>query len=107
MKPPPPMLPARGKVTASAKPTATAASTALPPCFKISTPARVANVSWLDTMPCLAQTGCAVAMWLYIEDSAACTGATLNAEVKPSKGTATDMATNNRVSERIEIPFLH
>ena len=31
MKPPPPMLPALGKVTASAKPTATAASTALPP----------------------------------------------------------------------------
>ena len=31
MKPPPPILPARGSVTASAKPTATAASTALPP----------------------------------------------------------------------------
>ena len=32
MKPPPPMLPASGWTTASANPTATAASTALPPC---------------------------------------------------------------------------
>ena len=38
MKPPPPRLPARGSVTASANPTATAASTALPPRFKMSTP---------------------------------------------------------------------
>ena len=34
MKPPPPMLPAQGCVTASASPTATAASMALPPFFE-------------------------------------------------------------------------
>ena len=34
MKPPPPILPARGYVTAIAKPVATAASTALPPCLQ-------------------------------------------------------------------------
>ena len=39
MKPPPPMLPACGCTTASANPVATAASTALPPCFMMSTPA--------------------------------------------------------------------
>ena len=36
MNPPPPMLPATGKVTASAKAVATAASTALPPSFSTS-----------------------------------------------------------------------
>ncbi len=40
MKPPPPILPARGRVTASAKPTATAASTALPPSRSTSSPTR-------------------------------------------------------------------
>ena len=38
MKPPPPRFPARGNVIASEKPTATAASTALPPFSKICTP---------------------------------------------------------------------
>src|SRR5206468_9834144 len=38
MKPPPPRLPAAGQVTASANAVATAASTALPPSFKISMP---------------------------------------------------------------------
>ena len=38
MKPPPPMLPALGCVTASANPTATAASMALPPFFKTCKP---------------------------------------------------------------------
>ncbi len=61
MKPPPPMLPARGRVTASAKPTATAASTALPPRFSMSNPTRDASASWLTTMPCVAMTGRAVA----------------------------------------------
>src|SRR5271166_4237542 len=61
MKPPPPMLPARGRVTASAKPTATAASTALPPSRKTSSPTRDAAASWVTTMPCLATTGRAVA----------------------------------------------
>jgi hypothetical protein len=38
MNPPPPRFPAAGCVTASAKATAIAASTALPPRFRISTP---------------------------------------------------------------------
>ena len=38
MNPPPPRLPALGRVTASENPTATAASTALPPLFIISIP---------------------------------------------------------------------
>ena len=52
MKPPPPILPARGMVTASAKPTATAASTALPPRFQDHR-RRLASAcaSWLATMP--------------------------------------------------------
>ena len=48
MKPPPPRLPARGSVTASAKPTATAASTALPPSLSTSRPTREAAASWRD-----------------------------------------------------------
>ena len=47
MNPPPPRFPASGCVTASAKPTATAASTALPPDFMISTPASEAS-AWTD-----------------------------------------------------------
>src|SRR4029079_12382732 len=54
MKPPPPMLPAVGYVTASAKPVATAASTALPPSLRISTPASLASRDMLTTMPCWA-----------------------------------------------------
>ena len=42
MKPPPPMLPAAGCVTASANPVAIAASTALPPARSTSAPAREA-----------------------------------------------------------------
>ena len=57
MKPPPPRLPAAGCVTARAKPTATAASTALPPRFKTSTPTRVACSSADPTMPRRARTG--------------------------------------------------
>ena len=45
MKPPPPRLPALECVTASAKPTATAASMALPPDSSTFTPAWVAWVS--------------------------------------------------------------
>src|SRR5215216_3901729 len=56
MKPPPPRLPACGCVTASAKPTATAASTALPPPLSTSTPTRAARASWATTMPWRATT---------------------------------------------------
>jgi len=59
MKPPPPMLPALGCVTARANPTAMAASTALPPRLSTSSPAEVACFSRETTMPCFARTGCA------------------------------------------------
>ena len=51
MKPPPPRLPAEGQVTASASPTATAASTALPPFFITSTPTREAISEVEATIP--------------------------------------------------------
>ncbi len=57
MKPPPPMLPELGATTASAKPTATAASTALPPRRSTSTPTSVASALAELTMPCSACTG--------------------------------------------------
>src|SRR5437762_11480485 len=56
MNPPPPMLPAAGSTTASAKAVATAASTALPPRFRISTPASEPSSSSVATMPWLART---------------------------------------------------
>ena len=52
MKPPPPRLPASGSTTAIANPTATAASTALPPRRNTSRPATLA-MSFPDvTMAC-------------------------------------------------------
>src|SRR5438445_3679379 len=51
MKPPPPMLPASGQVTARAKPTATAASTALPPFFRMAAPTSEAGADTETTMP--------------------------------------------------------
>src|SRR6185312_9202804 len=57
MNPPPPILPQHGCTTASAKPTATAASTALPPRLRMSTPTMVARCCALTTMACLAVTG--------------------------------------------------
>ena len=51
------MLPALGHVTANAKAVATAASTALPPCFNVSTPTSEANLEALETIPFLARTG--------------------------------------------------
>src|SRR6266508_3631157 len=64
IKPPPPMFPAPGQVTASAKPTATAASTALPPRVRISTPIFEAISSDEATMPCRARTGEYARDWL-------------------------------------------
>src|SRR5690349_9885415 len=51
------MLPANGWVTAIAKPTATAASTALPPFCSTDTPTSAAIDSIATTMPCRARTG--------------------------------------------------
>src|SRR3569833_1180245 len=59
MKPPPPILPARGYVTAIANPVATAAPTALPPLLSTSAPIRSAIFSCATTMPWRADTGCA------------------------------------------------
>src|SRR5438128_2534078 len=56
MNPPPPILPAAGYVTARANAVATAASTALPPCFKTSTPTSLAGAETETTMPCRAST---------------------------------------------------
>src|SRR5439155_14961559 len=57
------MLPASGYTTARAKPTATAASTALPPRFMISTPAWLASGASLATIPCVANTGARPALY--------------------------------------------
>ncbi len=59
MKPPPPMLPASGLTTARANCTATAASTALPPAFRMSTPTWLASSSVVTTIPLLPVTGAA------------------------------------------------
>ena len=53
MKPPPPMLPALGCVTASANAVATAASTALPPLARIAAPASHAGADVQTTIPSL------------------------------------------------------
>ena len=52
MYPPPPMLPASGHATASAKPSATAASTALPPACRISAAAALASGLLLTAIEC-------------------------------------------------------
>src|SRR5262245_39908847 len=58
MKPPPPMLPASGHVTASAKATATAASTALPPERRALRPASDAGRETVTTMPLAPRADC-------------------------------------------------
>src|SRR5579872_4215833 len=57
MNPPPPMLPATGCTTARAKPVATAASTALPPCRITATPVLDASSWTLTTTAWRAWTG--------------------------------------------------
>src|SRR6266581_9670015 len=52
MNPPPPMFPASGQVTASAKAVATAASTAFPPRIITSRPTRDASIDTDTTAPC-------------------------------------------------------
>ena len=59
MKPPPPRLPADGCVTAKANPTATAASTALPPALSTLAPTWEANGERDATTPCSPRTTCA------------------------------------------------
>src|SRR5205807_6781770 len=57
MNPPPPMFPAAGCTTAKAKPVATAASTAFPPCCMMVAPALDASSWTLTTMACFAWIG--------------------------------------------------
>src|SRR5438105_3862668 len=67
MKPPPPRFPADGHVTASARATATAASTALPPRLRMSTPTREA-IGLVDvTIPCRACSGSGAAAYAVVE----------------------------------------
>src|SRR3954447_21875720 len=56
MNPPPPMLPALGWVTASAKAVATAASTAVPPLARTPAPASHAGADVHTTRPSLDET---------------------------------------------------
>src|SRR5476649_1120065 len=56
IKPPPPIFPQQGSTTASAYPTATAASMALPPILSISIPAWADRCCELTTMPFCAST---------------------------------------------------
>src|SRR5438128_7077341 len=60
MKPPPPRFPAAGHVTASARPVATAASTALPPFFRICMPVLDAMGS-TETTAAFANEACSAA----------------------------------------------
>src|SRR5881275_3286688 len=57
MNPPPPRLPAAGQVTAIASAVATAASTALPPFFMMSTPTCAAIPLVAAIIPCFATAG--------------------------------------------------
>ena len=57
MNPPPPMFPASGFTTASAKCVATAASTALPPACSMPSPAALASESVDTTIPWTARSG--------------------------------------------------
>src|SRR5208283_4502216 len=54
MKPPPPIPHEEGLATPTASAVAAAASTALPPAFKIFTPASAASGCSAATIPCLA-----------------------------------------------------
>src|SRR5581483_9025677 len=65
MKPPPPMLPAAGYVTARAKAVATAASTALPPCLRTPSPASDPGADTVTTTPLRTSAGCFAALVPY------------------------------------------
>src|SRR5262249_38499918 len=63
MNPPPPMLPAKGCVTASANAVATAASTALPPLARIDAPTSEAMSDDDTTSPVVEATPGLLAVW--------------------------------------------
>src|SRR5512145_3482822 len=92
INPPPPRLPAAGHTTASASPTATAASTALPPRFNTSTPTCEAISLTEETIPYLPRTGGREAAWVE-GDEISCEGVAVN-------------ETSNAKQRRVETVFL-
>ena len=85
MKPPPPMLPALGSVTASAKAVATAASTALPPLARTAAPASHAGADVHTTSPSFDETP-RLAAPLGRDDGGQRDGARDDRKNKPSHG---------------------
>src|SRR5262245_56839415 len=65
MKPPPPMFPASGYVTASVNAAATAASTALPPCFITSSAAVALYLSGAANAPALRSGSSESKLWQF------------------------------------------
>ena len=80
MKPPPPMFPAAGRVTASANAVATAASTALPPWRRMAAPTSDAGPDADTTIP--VRDGTPESAWAAAEESR---GPTANAIVTCSR----------------------
>src|SRR5262245_42490310 len=93
INPPPPRLPAAGHTTAKASPTATAASTALPPRFNTSTPTCEAISLTEETIPCLPRTGGREAARVEEDDVRSCEGVAVN-------------ETSNAKQRRVETVFL-
>src|SRR5262249_22867982 len=92
INPPPPRLPADGHTTAKASPTATAASTAMPPPFTTATPTCDAISLTEETIPCLPRTGGREAAWIEV-DEVSCEGVAIN-------------ETSNAIQRRAETVFL-
>src|SRR5437016_3797334 len=83
MKPPPPMFPAPGHVTASASPVATAASTALPPFFRIWIPMLDAMGSTDTTAAFAKETGSAAGFDTLLADFATLIVGTARMAINP------------------------
>ena len=77
--PPPARFPAVGYATASAKAVVTAASTAFPPRWSISTPAFVASAQSLVTAPCGLGAACARIAYVHPDGTLGAAGVALGA----------------------------
>src|SRR5688572_11456156 len=86
MNPPPPILPALGCVTASAKAVATAASTAFPPFARIAAPTSEAGAETETTMPVFEET--AGASFCANRDAVSCCAGSAEAMSRPTMDTA-------------------
>src|SRR5438270_6904759 len=82
MNPPPPRLPAAGQVTAIASAVATAASTALPPFFMMSTPTCAAIPLVADTIPRRAMTGSRIAEYAAVAEKRSSVAISFRMEAK-------------------------